>query len=247
MEVYDFEFDFRLDIIARAQASIAGRSTEPLLVPVRIGECDACPWWGHCRPQLETGSGDVSLIPRIGWREWKAHRDRGVTDRAALASLDVRTARLVASGIDVAELLDLTAAIPPETPISDLPAYQRRTAKLAELRGAGVGTAGDVRLLDGPTAAYSGAGLSSLPEQIDRARAATGSRPVYRRRGVDEISVPRADIEVDVDMENVEEGVYLWGALLTDRSGAGRPGGYRPFVTWEPLLTDAQTRNFSAF
>lgn len=109
-------------------------------------------------------------------------------------------------------------------------------------------TVGDVSRLSVDTASYSDVGLSSLPEQIDRARAALGAAPVYRRREVDAISVPRADVEVDVDMENVEDGVYLWGALLTHRwavSAATEP--YHPFVTWEPLTPEVQAENFLRF
>lgn len=248
MAVYDFEFDFRLDIIAVAQQHEADSSVAPLLVPIRVSECDDCPWWDHCRPQLEAGSGNVSLIPRVGWREWKAHRDRGVTDRAALAALDIRTAQLVAAGVNVADLFAVAGGGAPDALIAELPAFRRRPAQLETLQAAGISTAGDVSDLSPVTAVYSDAGLSSLPEQIDRARAALGRDPVYWRRGVDVISVPRGDVEIDVDMENVEEGVYLWGALLTDRSQtAVTGGGYHPFVTWEPLTLEAQVENFRRF
>jgi predicted RecB family nuclease len=248
MEVYDFEFDFRLDIMAVAQSHVVDPPTELLVVPVRIGECDECPWWDDCRPRLEAGSGDVSLLPRVGWREWKTHRDHGVIDRATLAGLDITTARLVAAGIDVASLIDDASRLPPDTTIAELPGMRRRIAQLARLEIEGLSTVGDLAILSGMTASYSGAGVTSLPEQIDQARAALGPAPVYRRRGIDSISVPRADIEVDVDMENVEDGVYLWGALLTDRTDDSSPvHDYHPFVTWEPLTTQVAADNFLRF
>ena len=190
----------------------------------------------------------MSLVPRVGWREWKIHRDHGVRDRAELAALDSTTARLVAAGIDVASLITEASALPVDTAVAEIPSMSRRTAQLSMLESEGFVSVGDLSRLDEVTASYSGAGLSSLPEQIDRARAALGPAPVYRRRGIDAIAVPRGDIEVDVDMENIEDGVYLWGALLTDRSDpAGTTHEYVPFVTWEPLTPEAEVENFVRF
>ena len=133
MAVYDFEFDFRLDIIAAAAHSLADPEVRPLLVPVKIGECGQCPWWPACGPRLEAGSGDVSLLPGVGWRDWRVHRDHGVTSRAGLAALDHQAATL-AGGYDdhpmrgLPEQIDLARAA-----LGPAPAYRRRGVGAVEV------------------------------------------------------------------------------------------------------------------
>jgi predicted RecB family nuclease len=240
MDRYDFEFDFRLDVVAVAQIHKRDPSIDLLTVPVKISECGSCPWWDYCRPQLAKPPGDVSLLPRIGWTQWRVHRDHGVTNRAELAELDPRTARLVASGIDVASLMAATL----DVELADLVSEKA----LALLASESITTADDVQGLCARTASYSDVGLSVLPTHIDLARAALGPAPVYRKRGVREVSVLRADVEVDVDMENTELGCYLWGSYVTDRSGTGTAKtGYRAFVSWEQLTPQVEAKNSLRF
>ncbi len=245
MERYDFEFDFRLDIIAVAQQRQVDATVDLLVVPVRISECPSCPWAEYCGPILETPPGDVSLLPRVGWELWKAHRERNVRNRADLAALDTRTAQLVAAKIDVAGLMDAVSDSNPSTPVLDLGALWPVARQLKQLHEAGVTTVADVLSLDAPTARYSNAGIASLREQIDQARAALGAEPAYRRRGIDAVHVPRADVEVDVDMESTELGAYLWGALVSQTTSPDPE--YLPFVTWEPMSADEEPANALVF
>jgi predicted RecB family nuclease len=247
MERYDFEFDFRLDIVAVAEQHRRDPSVELLVVPVRCGECPGCPWNGYCGPQLAAGSGDVSLLPRIGWSQWKVHRDHGVTDRAELAALDWQTASLVAAGVDVTRLRSVAASLPVDMPVLDMGTAWKAARQLELLDARGLRTVGDLLELDATTAGYSGSGMA-LHEQIDMARAALGPAPVYKRRGVDRVAVPRADVEVDVDMECSEVGVYLWGCLLSGRRNPGAATSeYRAFVTWESLTPAGESVNSLEF
>ena len=85
-----------------------------------------------------------------------------------------------------------------------------------------------------------------LVDAIAQARTRLSPDVAHRRPGVAHVTVERADIELDVDMENVADGAYLWGVHVTDRTGAatgtgagGAAGaglatpGYHAFVDWD--------------
>lgn len=58
------------------------------------------------------------------------------------------------------------------------------------------------------------------------------------RVSVDPIGVPRAEVEIDFDIETAGDGsVYLWGCLV---SGVGDEPEYVPFVRFEHLDADAE-------
>jgi hypothetical protein len=240
IERYDFEFAFRRDIVAVSEQHQRDPSIPLLTVPVKISECESCPWWDYCRPQLEEPPGDVSLLPRIGWTHWKIHHDHGVTNRAELAALDPRTARLVAGGVDVAALIQVGR----DADLADLASGKALTLLAEE----DIMTTADLHGLCSRTASYSDVSLGVLPTHIDLARAALGPDPVYRKRGVSKLVITRADVEVDIDMENTEVGCYLWGSYVTDRSGTNvADTGYRAFVTWEALTQAGEAENSIRF
>jgi predicted RecB family nuclease len=87
-----------------------------------------------------------------------------------------------------------------------------------------------------------------FPDAVALARAWLAGLTVVRR--VVDVEVPRADIEVDVDMESFgDSGAYLWGAWLSGPRVADVDfaPGYRAFATWRPLPTPDEARSFGEF
>ncbi|GAB2513589.1 TM0106 family RecB-like putative nuclease [Corynebacterium atrinae] len=93
---------------------------------------------------------------------------------------------------------------------------------------------------------YREQGIGTVKELIDAqlgepsalAHAWREGIPLLRR--VDAVTAPRADVEVDVDMEAyLDQGAYLWGVFDGQ--------DYHAFATWEPLGGDAEAENFARF
>ena len=235
LERYDFEFAFRLDVLA---AALDG---EHLVEPVLVDECDACPWFSHCGPRLEA-SDSVSLLPLHGYVQWHSHRRAGVLTRRDLARLDRRTALLrdaLPAATDVAGLLDRARACAAGTPIAEL---AEAAEQLAVLVDHSVATAADLLALDQRALALHDRMVGgSLAGAVDVARVAVfGGGALHRRRGVGAVEVPAADVEIDIDMESTLDGAtYLWGALVD--------GAYLPVVDWGPSGELLEARLFTRF
>ena len=120
----------------------------------------------------------------------------------------------------------------------------RRKKQIETAHAFGVHTAGDIIGLDDTTLAYAGASIGNLADQIDNARAALGPAGAYRKRGVTDPRIPRADVEVDVDIEYTNVGVYLWG---TWTSPAGNQPAYRAFDDWSEPTFERGTSLFLEF
>ena len=245
MEIYDFEFDFRLDIGAVALEHGADSDIELLVVPLQCSECEECGWREYCGPIIADGSGDPSLLPGVTYTKWAQLRQQGITDRAGVAALHYPTALLAADGLNATKILDLAVDAEPDADSATLTPRSKKQAGL--LAAAGLVTVADVTAMLDPTTAAV-AGSSYLPKSIIHARAALGPEPVYRLPEA-ALAVPRFDIELDIDMENSLDGlVYLWGVLVTDRTGTGLiEPGYIPFITWDPTDSEAEFDVFMAF
>ncbi len=91
-----------------------------------------------------------------------------------------------------------------------------------------------------------GRAIDNLGSLIYRARA-TEFGPL-RTMDPGRMGCPRADVEVDVDMESYDNRTYLWGALVTLRRDVpGVEPGYQSFVDWATPTERSEGDVFAAF
>jgi predicted RecB family nuclease len=78
---------------------------------------------------------------------------------------------------------------------------------------------------------------------IYRARAHDAGTPLLRVEST-ALACPRADVEVDIDMESYDGLTYLWGATITSHI-PGITSGHHIEVTWAPLDADEEAALFA--
>jgi predicted RecB family nuclease len=245
MDRYDLEFAHRLEVVLAAEAHVDDESAPLLAEPIVCAQCDLCRWRDWCGTRLEEVA-DLSLISGVGVTRRQLYKAHGIEDLAGLAARDWTTAELVRRGVDVADLAVRVRGVAASTPLAGM--IPKRKKQLDDLVALGFVTVGDLVVLDQATLDLCAAGASNLATHIELARARVGPVPAYRQRGVERIEVPRADVEVDLDMESTNDGCYLWGALVTDRRGAAvSPPTYLAFPSWDPDLEAGELAAFEAF
>jgi predicted RecB family nuclease len=101
--------------------------------------------------------------------------------------------------------------------------------------------------------AVLGLAIERLDDLIYRARVHV-AHSLLRIVESEEMGCPRADVEVDVDMESYGEHTYLWGAhVRVDPSVNGIADisdvtqGYHSFVVWDELNDESEAVNFADF
>ncbi len=248
-ERYDKGFAFARSVVERGLARRENADLDPLVIPLHKAECSRCGFEQRCRGEMEAAD-SVSLLPGMQWRHALEHVKSGRGTRRLLAQLDPRTA-LVAQvahledpTLDLLALVAQARLISGETPAAHLVGEHLATRRV--LRKAQVTTAEELASLDEVTLGYGALGGSNLKLSIERARAATAKRP-YLVSGRQEVSVQRADLEIDLDMEHADGGTYLWGAVVTTTRPLSAEleavtGTYRSFVDFTSLGDEGEVR-----
>jgi predicted RecB family nuclease len=220
---------------------------EPLTEPISHGNCPNCEWKNVCHDELEKAE-HISLIAGVVKANVKALASIGVRTQTELAKLDVHSAveydNAHAAKVDLVAFRRLAGdSADPSASVSTLTGRSKKA--LEYLQRAGYLTVGDLLGLD--TRLADMRWFADVARRIDSARVLLHPDGLpHIPRGAEVPSVPRADIEIDVDMEN-SNVVYLWGTNSTIREGVSVPesvvAGYRPFH----CLAEGHTDEAEAF
>lgn len=252
-DIYDREFATRIAIAKNQLARNTNPQIDRLVLPMwHSSECSECAWRAVCLEELDNGvDRSISFLPGTRVDQCRALAVNGVQWIRELALVDRRAVWLMTGDkssetkVDLSELASALEGREDGEALGDVLGKAKKV-RLRRLEELGLSTVGDARTLDFSVARFVDAGVTGLGKLIDEARA-NMSGSAFLARGIDRVSVVRADVEVDVDMENAESGgVYLWGALHSSKHDGYQPT-YRPFVSWDPLTWESEARLFDEF
>jgi predicted RecB family nuclease len=214
--------------------------------PVYRPECRDCVWHDICEAEL-VRERHVSLLSGVTVTHVGKMEEGGITTTPQLAALDPRSAIAANKwGLtpSLGELFDV-ATEDPSIELSMLPKMSDK--RLDKLEAIGINTTADLLSYDHATLAVPTYKL--LADNIDAARVDmhAGKYPFYPR-GQGAPVIPRADIEIDFDVEN-DDVVYLFGAYITRKQpdGSYDKGEYISFHFFNRDDPKEEGRQLAAF
>ena len=245
LDILGLEWEFRWEAIARMLDG-----DNPITEPILHGNCATCVWKDVCYDELDTAE-HISLIAGVTKAHVKKLASIGVRTQSQLAALDVSTASLIdraySVNVDVAKYWSAARAHPnPDDSVAKITGKSKKAREFFESEG--LISVADVSTLDPHLASMPW--FANVTRRIDSARVRLHPDGLPHLPRTESVPVvPRADVEIDVDMEN-SDIVYLWGTNATVRDGVRPPStvtvGYRPFHTLVGGHTD-EAEAFIAF
>ncbi len=226
LERYDHEFAFRLDIADVAvQRTGHADDPEPLVDPIWVSECSQCPWQDYCAQEL--GPDNASLaVGRLSARQWNALSELGISTVDELASLNA----------------DHIASFDADTELNDVRDPQE------EVVGTGSSGSGKTNelLKSYLTQFVDAKGAQRSLAKAVRSAQMTLEGVFLKRSNTAAIELPRADIELHVDVESDRASrVYLWGVYLVDNTTG--TADYEHISEWEPIDDQREAQLASRF
>lgn len=223
LDTYDDAFHEAIVVIDEATLTTSDPLRPRLAHSFKHSDCGACVWNPVCAEQW-VARDDLTLV--VENRVAGQLAARGVTTRTQLAALDLRTAWLLDKGAATEALSLATQASPLEPLPNEMVRDDLGLASVVDLHG----LVSDLERLNEGT--YRG----KLFDAVLSARAQVAGRALLRPGAADPGNrPPRADIEIDVDMEDFTDWCYLWGtytSVRVDHVPFELTPGYRAFAAF---------------
>ena len=242
IDLYDENFATALAVAEREVERLSDPTLDPLVGPEWKTDCGTCVWRSTCHDELSV-SDHITLLPGVTPNRAKAHYEVGVSEVSEIAKLDTKTAAAIDAGADNLDILITEANsgnYPKTAQIEKILNGRRAASQSVALRSAGIKTIGDLAALDVNTSKYRPT-VYNLTNTIDQARVSDYARVrrmthVFRARGIKKLEIPKAKVEIHVDMEN-DDHVYLWGVRVVRNERGHSNWTHESFVTYEATDT----------
>lgn len=255
LELYDAKFAKVYKVVERARARGLNPELPSLAPPEWKSDCSECQWKTNCHEELAAAD-HITLLAGVTPDRAKPLYDIDVHSVESLANLDAATAALLDAKAEYLDEIIVEAQAGVFDGFTAEEIMVRHYGHLKCIDGIldaaeqfEIRTVEDIANLDVRTAERGVRG-GKLLDQIDQARVTDFARVrklqhIFRTRGTDRIDIPRAPVEIHVDMEN-DAHIYMWGCFTEERSGRNLSQTHTPFVDWSKT-DDGEAQCFADF